>query len=237
MTRKELCEEFLAKAINKNCVTVNEGEQSVVIMKVTDIVDFMLKVVSKKRKINWNDLAKEIHDNAVKHGWWDEPRSFGYIVSLIHSELSEALEEDRADNPEVYFVDKDNLSINTDLSKWTQDKKLEGAATECADVIIRILDYLASRDQDIAKAIVNHDLEERKFPKMPFPDFIAYCHLALSNSFNTAGGSGTEIKGLIACFIMILDYYADSEVDIIDVLLKKHEFNKTREYKHGGKKY
>lgn len=51
-----------------------------------------------------NDWAKEIHENAVAHGWWDEERSFGDIVALCHSELSEALEEYRTSRP-----DTDNL--------------------------------------------------------------------------------------------------------------------------------
>ena len=42
-----------------------------------------------------NELAKLINENAKEKGWWDEERTFAEIISLCHSELSEALEEYR----------------------------------------------------------------------------------------------------------------------------------------------
>ena len=40
-------------------------------------------------------LVTKAHENAVKHGFWEPPLPFGTAIALIHSELSEALEEER----------------------------------------------------------------------------------------------------------------------------------------------
>ena len=75
--------------------------------------------------MNLDEWAREIHEIAVEHGWWEEERSFGEIVALCHSELSEALEADRRGEELVE----------------ERDGKPEGVAVEMADCLIRILDW------------------------------------------------------------------------------------------------
>jgi hypothetical protein len=102
-----------------------------------------------------NEIAKEIHENARLHGWWDDERAFGEIIALCHSELSEALEAYREGQP----------------PEWDNHGKPDGIAVEMIDCVIRIFDYLAKEGIDIER-----------------------------------------------------------------IMLEKHEYNKTRPYKHGGKR-
>ena len=87
-----------------------------------------------------NELCKEVYQNAVDHGWWDEQRTFGDLISLCHSELSEALEEFR----NGHKPDETYLNANG---------KPEGAPTELADVMIRIMDMCGHYNIDLEKAL------------------------------------------------------------------------------------
>ena len=85
-------------------------------------------------------MQKEIHKNAVEHGWWEEKRAFGELIALCHSELSEALEEYRHGKQpnETYLGEKG---------------KLEGIPSELADVVIRIMDMAEHYGINLDKAI------------------------------------------------------------------------------------
>ena len=89
-----------------------------------------------------NELRDEIHRNALEHGWWDEERTFGDIIALCHTELSEAMEAHRSGLGEFY--------LETDKRG---NQKPEGIAVELADCIIRILDYCGRYNVDIYRVI------------------------------------------------------------------------------------
>ena len=110
-------------------------------------------------KFGMNELATAVHENAVAHGWWDEPRSFPEIVALCHSELSEALEEYRAGHEaaQTYYACKKNPNMAGECDGECykcEHGKPEGIPSELADCIIRILDYCGHAGIDIERAIV-----------------------------------------------------------------------------------
>lgn len=81
--------------------------------------------------------------NAHDHGWWEEDRSIGDLIALVHTELSEAFEEFRNGRApdEVYY----NLE-NPD--------KPEGFGVELADAVIRIMDIAEQEKIDLAALIM-----------------------------------------------------------------------------------
>ena len=130
-----------------------------------------------------NELAKEIHENAVAHGWWDEKRSFGDIVALCHSELSEALEEYRANRTMVWH----DCDIDA-MCEWeTKVDDSDCPADEPCDC-----PYYHEKPEGIAVEMID-------------------------------------------CIIRILDWCGKEGLDVDAILQVKHEYNKTRPYRHGGK--
>ena len=136
-----------------HCVDYRQYEGSLLVQKE------LKKDGEKMKKQSISELQKEVHQNAVDHGWWEKVQDFGTLIALCHSELSEALEENRNghDINELYI---------------SETGKLEGVPSELADVVIRVMD--------------------------------------------------------------ICEYY---DIDLEATIIQKHEYNKSRSFKHGGKQF
>ena len=86
-----------------------------------------------------NDYIALCHAIAKEKGWWNKgDRNKGELIALMHSELSEALEELRANKEEI---------------------------SELADVLIRIFDYCGYYKLDLQKAV---NLKIKKNKERPY---------------------------------------------------------------------
>ncbi|MEE9367014.1 MAG: hypothetical protein V3W44_10030 [Dehalococcoidales bacterium] len=82
------------------------------------------------------DFMQLVYEEAKSKGWWNQPRNKGEMIALMHSELSEALEALR--KPDV---------LDSHLPH------LPAVGVEMADTIIRIFDFCAGFDIDLATCI------------------------------------------------------------------------------------
>ena len=89
------------------------------------------------------EMARSVYLTAKTKGWWDggEGTSVGTKIALMHSELSEALEEFRKtpDRLEMYFEGESD--------------KPEGFVVELADCVIRIMDLCEHLGLDLEQAL------------------------------------------------------------------------------------
>lgn len=95
-----------------------------------------------------NELAKAAHENSKAKGFWNgENHNIAEKLALIHSEVSEALEDVRA-RPDS-------------LNYWyTHETKPIGFPTELADILIRVGDlaeYLGIDLEDVVAAKMRHN--------------------------------------------------------------------------------
>lgn len=98
------------------------------------------------------ELQEIVHSIALQKKWYDKdhPRSIGDCIALMHSELSEALEEYRSGR----FIDE---------VYYSGDKPL-GFPIELADCIIRILDFCEFHNINLEEAINTKNIYNQTRP-------------------------------------------------------------------------
>ena len=138
----ELCKKIVETA--DNLLYENEEFKS----KYNSEKEYYEKVASEVQYSPLNTLSSQIHDNAVKHGFYDKPKEIGTLLMLVVSELGEAINADRAGRHCSIRLLPDNIH-----KQQFEDAVKDTFEDEIADAIIRLLDLCGYLSIDIDKHI------------------------------------------------------------------------------------
>ena len=181
-------------------------------------------ILERDSSMNLTELQKEAHAIAKEKGWWDQERTFGDLIALIHSELSEALEAYRKTGWPW-------LRVN----EWRCDVHGEpmGVASELADVVIRVADMAEWYGLSFPIHLL-HINNTRSFG-----DWIAECHSSVSEvlaTFKRFPANPELICGSLWGLLgHVFSMAAHYDIDLDAAIAAKMEYNRTRQYRHGGK--
>lgn len=97
--------------------------------------------------MNIKEVSKEIYDNNVAKGFWNEKRNVGEMLMLVVSELAEALEADRKNlgpikKPEISDRTKAAIEGTPDehYQSYFKSHIKDTFEDELADAVIRLFD-------------------------------------------------------------------------------------------------
>lgn len=207
------------------------------------------------------EVVNAAHGNAIDKGWWEKERTLGELVSLIHTEASEAMEDFRNGHKptQVWYEYKQRdirgnfedddfpiigvgpggliLSIQPSVTEGGNVLlgKPCGIPSELADIVIRVFDLVGK-----------YEVVE------PFANFsIQMFHNNVDYAIEPDRPFGDNMGWLHASISKILtdsmvEYAAETVyhtyklaeyngIDLDAIIAEKMEFNKSRTHRHGGK--
>lgn len=203
--------------------------------------------------MNLDKIAREVHALAIEKGWWISvlsnttpprgniaERDVGELLMLAVSELGEAMEEIRKPDfePElIYYAISEKVRIRHPPTFSIPDKP-EGFPIEIADCVIRLLDTCCALDIELqdryeasrwAIGFISQTL--------PIGSHLMKAVADLSQAFLLESPAFPGFALKVADCIARLDRLSEArDIDLGAAIMLKHQFNKTRPFRHGNKR-
>lgn len=135
------------------------------------------------------EWANKVHATAKSKGWWESPREAEEICMLFVTEIAEASECARSNEPPIHFgrVGDPKLPsyfperatcVDNYIVDYAQDPtrpiqfKPEGEAIELVDLLVRLGDFFGSKGWDLGAVLVESYPELK--PDLTFADVVAH---------------------------------------------------------------
>jgi hypothetical protein len=174
-------------------------------------------------------MTAEVVENNTAKGWYENCATFSEAMALLHSEVSEALEAWRR-----WGLD------DATLGEWHNERfieksgKPEGVGSEFADIFIRLLDDAWLFGQvDLEAAAVFWPVPE---VSISFPANMNALHDLISRASTDAGSAGKYVHALGAVLVFLRQLCEEYSIDLLAEYERKMTYNRSRPYRHGGKR-
>ena len=174
--------------------------------------------------MNYNKLAEEAHENAVKHGFWETKVSNEHCLMLVITEIAEMVEAHRVSRKANTAAYNDMPNKQIGFERFIKNT-LED---EMADIVIRLADLAGALGVNFDKMLPCRYY--RAFDKFSFTE----------NAFALCKGLSRDVIGIekrIQFGIEYVNKWAESlNVDLAWHIEQKMKYNENRPIMH-DKKY
>lgn len=215
--------------------------------------------------MNLNEFAFVAHKNAVEHGWYSPEPEDSVIFANIMGEWAEAFEEYKAGKPDLYYhctdraLGADAICEHQQECYWRKvggkadqcsdrNPKPEGVAAELIDGAIRILDYIGwqmeknaawNTDLNASIAAIRGTANTESITYACYVEDVPrlVCELNVLTGYALDNGRMPTVRRfyLCICLFFVFEYCKLKGINPDALMLDKHQYNKSRSYRHGGK--
>ncbi|WMX17467.1 hypothetical protein [Aureispira sp. CCB-E] len=181
--------------------------------------------------MEYNQLAKAIHQDQINAGWYDDYRSDNTLILLIKSELFEAFEAYRKES-KIKALGQKYLGLLLYMSQEDEALFIErfknnvkdSFADELADTVIRLLDFAGYKKMNLWAKNERPILFDSLLP------YLIALDLQLTKFYSEF--SKDSISSIIFDIENLANLY---KIDLEAHIKLKLAYNKTRGKRHGNK--